>query len=251
MFLYLYCPHQKEIKMPRGKTNKEFINKTIFMELIRYKKSSIRQLGKLESITCTERTIRRSLNEGLITHKFLDQIARQLDLDPELLSGKLHKHADSIDDPILKQLYLNTLSPDQHPYYKKIYTEQIKKPIADFLSSLLSFFKISYKQLNEFPFETQYQFQYDFFEAIIPIIDKYFKTDGYGNPLNENLYLPLAQLETYYEQHEMEIYALQTLRSKFLQNLPKGYTKQQISKMSSDELIELDRMIQWESQSQS
>ena len=81
--------------------------------------------------------------------------------------------------------------------------------------------------------------------------DKYFKTDGYGNPLNENLYLPLAQLETYYEQHEMEIYAFQTLRSKFLQNLPKGYTKQQISKMSSDELIELDRMIQWESQSQS
>ena len=124
--------------MPRGKTNKEFINKTIFMELIRYKKSSIRQLGKLKSIACTERTIRRSLNEGLITHKFLDQIARHLDLDPELLSGKLHKHADSIDDPILKQLYLNTLSPDRHPYYKKIYTEQIKKPIADFLSSLLA-----------------------------------------------------------------------------------------------------------------
>ena len=123
------------------------------MELIRYKKSSIRQLGKLKSIDCTERTIRRSLNEGLITYKFLDQIARQLDLDPELLSGKLHKHADSIDDPILKQLYLNTLSPDRHPYYKKIYSEQIKKPIADFLSSLLSFFKISYKQLNEFPFE--------------------------------------------------------------------------------------------------
>ena len=243
MFLYLYCPHQKEIKMPRGKTNKEFINKSIFMELIRYKKSSIRQLGKLKSIDCTERTIRRSLNEGLITYKFLDQIARQLDLDPELLSGKLHKHADSIDDPILKQLYLNTLSPDRHPYYKKIYSEQIKKPIADFLSSLLSFFKISYKQLNEFPFETQYQFQYDFFE--------YFKTDCYGNPLNENLYLPLAQLEGYYEQHEMEIYALQTLRPKFLQNLPKGYTKQQISKMSSDELIELDRMIQWESQNQS
>ena len=57
------------------------------------------------------------------------------------------------------------------------------------------------------------------------------------------MYLPLAQLETYYEQHEMEIYALQTLRSKFLQNLPKGYTKQQISKMSSEELMGISKSI--------
>lgn len=215
------------------------------MELIHYKKSSIRQLGKNESIECTERTIRRYLNEGFITYKILDQIARQLNLDPKLLSGELHTYANSIDDPTLRKLYLNTLSPNRHPYYKKIYAKEIKNPISDFLSSLLSFFKISYDQLDALPFETKYQFQYDFFEAIIPIIDKYFKTDGYGNPLNENLYLPLFQLENYYDQHEMEVFALQKLRPKFLQNLPKGYTKQQISEMSANDLIELDCNIQW------
>ena len=64
-------------------------------------------LGKCEKIDCTERTIRRSLNEGKMSPCFLDQIAKHLDVDSRLLSGELHKQAGAYSDKFLRTIYLS------------------------------------------------------------------------------------------------------------------------------------------------
>lgn len=77
--------------MPRGKIKKSDVNKTIFMSIVYKCGSSIRKLGECEEINYTERTIRRSLNEGKMAPRLLDQIAKHLNVDTRLLSGGLHK----------------------------------------------------------------------------------------------------------------------------------------------------------------
>ena len=89
------------------------------MSIVKECGSSIIKLGKCEKIDCTERTIRRSLNEGKMTPCFLDQIAKYLDVDPRLLSGELHKQAESYDDNFLKTISLAQLKAEKHPYYKE------------------------------------------------------------------------------------------------------------------------------------
>lgn len=90
--------------MPRGTINKIQVDKTVFMTVVHECGSSIIKLGACATIDCTERTIRRSLNEGKMTPCFLDQIARHLDVDSRLLSGELHRKAESYSNDMLAPL---------------------------------------------------------------------------------------------------------------------------------------------------
>lgn len=92
--------------MPKGTINKIQVDKPVFMTIVHECGSSIIKLGACAAIDCTERTIRRSLNEGKMTPCFLDQIARYLDVDSRLLSGELHRKADSYGNDMLRSLYL-------------------------------------------------------------------------------------------------------------------------------------------------
>ena len=108
--------------MPKGKINKIPVDKAIFMTIVRECGSSIIKLGKLSEVeenACTERTIRRALNNGEMTPRFLNQIARFLDVDPRLLSGELHKRANSYSDEFLRSLYIAQLKVENYPYYRK------------------------------------------------------------------------------------------------------------------------------------
>lgn len=90
--------------MPKGTINKIQVDKPVFMTVVRECGSSIIKLGACTAIDCTERTIRRSLNEGKMTPCFLDQIARYLDVDSRLLSGELHRKAKSYSNDMLNSL---------------------------------------------------------------------------------------------------------------------------------------------------
>lgn len=226
--------------MPKGKIKKEQINKTIFMSIIKECGSSIIKLGECEEIECTERTIRRSLNEGKITSRYLDQIAKYLDIDPRLLSGELHLQVKFIHDNFLKELYLKSLKIDNFPYYRKIKTDLDNQPLKNVLERIFSIYDISYNQFEALDFEDQYQFQIDLFEAIIPVIRKHFKTDAYGNEEMPNIEKVFFDLDCYRDNHYLHLYADNVLRKKFLENIPSGLSKTKILKMSPEELIDLD-----------
>lgn len=220
--------------MPRNQIYMEKINKSFFMKVLKNKKSSIRKLGSIESVECTEKTIRRSLNQGRINPVYLEQIAEYLDVDPRYLSGEIFKGSAN---------FSKVLPPENFPYFKKIQDEQNKKPIKELLEQLFSLFDINYAQFEVLDFERQYEIQHDLFEAIIPIISKHFSEDGWGRkgiPLISRI---IFELESYRDDYYENIYADTTLRKKYQDNPPDGISRKDILSMSPEELLELDNYL--------
>ena len=231
--------------MPKGTIEKIDVNKKVFMSIIKQCKSSIIKLGECDEIECTERTIRRALNEGKMTPRFLDQIAKYLNVDSRLLSGELHTQADSYKDDFLKNLYISQLKVEKYPYYRKRKADLNKQPIEELLEKLLALFEISFSQFENMDFEAKYSLQHDLFDALIPVIRKHFDVDAYGHKDMPNLEYILVDLENYKENHYLHLYAEEVLREKFLKNPPHGISKREIRKMNADELISLDMDEQW------
>lgn len=226
--------------MPKGKIYKIPVNKAVFMSVVKKCGSSIIKLGKCEEIDCTERTIRRSLNEGQMTPCFLDQIAKHLNVDPRLLSGEFHKQAESFSDDFFRNIYLKRLTVDKNPYFQKRKSDLIKQPMRELIEQVLSLFDISISQYDAFDFESQHLFQLDLFYAIIPVVQKHFSEDAYGQKDMPNLERIIFELENYREDYYLHQYAEDVLRKNFLKDPPKGKTKADIYKMTSDDLIALD-----------
>lgn len=226
--------------MPKGTITKDPVNKKAFMSVVHACGSSIIKLGACSEIDCTERTIRRSLNEGKMTPAFLDQIARFLNVDPRLLSGALHEQAKSYSNELLRRISLAQLTPKNYPYFEKRKADLNMQPIGELLEQILVLFDVSISQFEEMDFEAQYLFQHDLLEALVPVIRKHFKTDAYGQEEMPNLEKVILDLEYYREDHDLQIYADEVLRKRFLENPPLGKTREDILAMSADELIDLD-----------
>lgn len=228
--------------MPKEKIYKDTIYKDIFKSIVKECGSSIIKLGENDKIDCTERTIRRSLKEGRMTPRYLDQIAKVLNVDARLLSGELHKQAYSYQNEILRNIYLSQLTVKNYPYYKTMKSYWLSQPIEKLLEHILSLFEISFSQFEKMDYESQYLFQYDLFEAIIPVIRKHFNEDAYGRKDMPNLEEIICQLENAHEEHQLNEYA-EKIRGEFLQHPPMGKRKSDIQKMSMNELIDLDMHI--------
>lgn len=226
--------------MPRNNIYKLPVNKTVFMAIVHECGSSIIKLGACKEIDCTERTIRRALNEGKMTPTFLDQIARYLDVDPRLLSGVLHERANSYTNELLRSISLAQLKPKNYPYFEKRKADLNQQPIGELLEQILVLFDVSFSQFEEMDFEAQYHFQHDLLEALVPVIRKHFKADAYGHEEMPNLEKVIVDLENFREDHYLQLYADNVLRTRFLENPPHGKTKEDILKMNADALIALD-----------
>lgn len=235
--------------MPKGQIYKIPVDKTVFMSIVKKCNSSIIKLGKCKDIDCTERTIRRSLNEGKMTPLYLDQIAKYLNVDSRLLSGELHKQANSYADDFLKKLYLAQLRPEKHPYYQKRKSDLTKQPISELLERTLALFEISLSQFESMDFESQYSLQHDLLDALVPVITKHFKVDAYGRKDMPNLEKVLCDLESYRDDYYLHLYAEEVLRRKFLKHPPTGFLKADICKMDPEELISLDMYNDYNNQS--
>lgn len=223
--------------MPKNEIKKDTIDKEIFMKVLAYKKLSIRKLGNVVSISCTERTIRRSLSEKKMTPNLLDRIARYLDIDPSYLSGKYHREANLVENQDLKKHLLKRLNPHDYPYFRKVQDDQRKKPIIDFFERMFSLFDISYNQFSSLEIEKQFELQHDIFESIIPVLRKYFDEDGYGQKGLPNIYKIIFDLENFIDNYYETLYADTTLRARFAKNPPHGITREEILQMSPERLI--------------
>ena len=226
--------------MPKGIIYKIQVDKPVFMAVVHECGSSIIKLGACEEIDCTERTIRRALNEGKMTPCFLGQIARHLDVDPHLLSGELHRKADSYNDEFLRSLYLAQLNAKNYPYSRKRKADLNKQPVEELLEQILALFEISFSQYEEMDFEAQYLLQHDLLDSLFPVIRKHFQVDAYGRKDMPDLEKIISDLENFRDDHYLHIYAEEILRKRFLDHPPLGKTKVEIYRMSAEELVGLD-----------
>ena len=226
--------------MPRGTIYKIPVDKSVFVSIVKECGSSIIKLGKCEKIDCTERTIRRSLNEGKMTPCFLEQIAKYLDVDPRLLSGELHKQAVSYDDDFLKTIWLAQLKAEKYPYYRKKKADLNKQPFEKMLEHILSLFDISISQFERMNFESQCLLQHDLLNALVPVIRKHFKMDVYGRKDMHDIERIIYELENFRDDHYLHLYAEEVLHKKFLELPPMGRSRADIHRMSVEELIALD-----------
>lgn len=234
--------------MPKGYVKTERVNKKVFMRVLKLKGVSIRQLDHELSIECSDKTIRRSLNNGQMRNIYIEQIAKFLDVDSRLLTGELVRKAFQTANPELKRIYMSPLTHiDDFPYFRSEQAKLRKESLNETLKRILSLFEISYEQFESKDFDAQYNFQHELLCAIFPVIYKHFETDGYGNSDKNNCYRIINDLEIYHKSIEEQKYANTVLREYFLKFVPRGYTKDIIEKMSADELIQLDVDLQIES----
>lgn len=226
--------------MPKKTIYKIPVDKVAFMSVVKECGSSIIKLGECENIDCTERTIRRSLNEGKMSPCFLDQIARYLDVDPRLLTGELHKQANFYSDDLLRTMCLAQLKAKEYPYYQKRKSDLNQQPIGELLEQILALFEISFSQFEMLDFESQYLLQHDLLDALVPVIRKHFEVDAYGRTDMPDLERIIYELESFRSDYYLHLYAEEVLRKKFLECPPHVKSKVEIRRMDVEELIKFD-----------
>lgn len=212
------------------------IDKDFFMKTLKEKKSSIRKLGKNRNVINTERTIRRALNAGKMSRGLLDSIAKELDVYPAFLSGKIYLSICSKKDDVLRHVALSSLRINNYPYFMK---EKGEYQINYFLKNVLMLYDISLTQYENFPFERKIEFLRALDTAMVPVIDHFFIQDAYGNDGLPNLQFNSIHIDQYEEEHYMNIW-LQQRKEEFISHPPKWRTSKDIEKMSLSEIQALD-----------
>lgn len=230
--------------MPKGEVDKISVNKEIFRAVLNAKGYSIRKLSDEHDI-CSDRTLRRALNARQIRAKYIDGIAKLLDVDSRFLTGEIARNDPKMSR--VKNIPLNyyLAQIDNYPYSRKELDDLQMTAIEDHLKSILSLFDFSYKQFEALDFETQYNFQHDLFDSMANVLAKYFKEDGYGNKERPALDTLILSLEGYYEDECLLRHADTTLREKFIQSPPEGYTADKLRTMTREEILDLDMYLQW------
>ena len=165
------------------------INKKHFMEVLKYKKCSIRKLGEAyDKIERTEKTIRRCLENGEMPPDLLDRIAKYLNVHPDYLAGVYNEKADKIEDAYLRKLQQSFLKPEKYPYILKSKSEI---GYTEHFEQLLAMNDISMELFNTLPAMDRILFRQQLVLAIYQVIEKHFTHDSLGNNTSKIL--------TYYE----------------------------------------------------
>lgn len=216
------------------------IDKDVFNETLREKKSSIRKLGGNDNVIKSERTIRRALDAGKMSRALLNSIAKELDVYPAFLCGEIKLSICSIKDDVLRNIALSSLKINNYPYFMK---EKDEFQINDFLKNVLMLYDISLSQYEHFPFGRKIEFLRALDTAMVPVIDHFFIQDAYGNAGLPNLQLNSVHIDQYEEEHYMNIW-LQQRKEEFISHPPKFRTSKDIEKMSLPEIQALDMELQ-------
>lgn len=226
--------------MTKKKVDYKPINKKLFMKILEKKGKSIKDLGNEVSISASDKTIRRSLNKKKSMRiEYIREISKYLNVDQRVLTGELVFKKDFIDIYPLKHLEEYPFDRDQMEALKR---ENIKETIT----RVLALFNRSYAQFENMDTEEQFNFQEALLNAIYPVVTGYFKADGYGRINDPEDEWIIHSLDSAREDYYEKLWAENTLRPSFLNNLPTGYSKRQIEKMTPDELLDLDYRLKQE-----
>lgn len=223
--------------MPKNRVETKRVNKKIFLKILKLRGLSIRKLGDVEQnlISASEKTIRRQLNEGMMRPLYIKEIAKYVNEDSRILTGELFYKFN--DDYLCEML---TKRLDEYPYFREEREAYIKEGIDKMIAIVLSIFYRDYSQFEKKDTMEQFLFQEEFFNAIWPVVKKHFDLDGFGNKNNLEEEWVFYALENAKETYIIELDADTRLRQQFLNNPPRGYTREEISKMPPSQLIDID-----------
>ena len=234
--------------MPRGDLKDTVsIDKAIFKIILKLKGYKMKNLYEIiqtldSDYICSDRTLKRSLDNGTIRSVYLNKIAKKINVDPRFLSGDIYKYNSKYSTRNINYYYRDI---DKFPYSREAYDKIRQQDIKAHLSCIFALFEISYEQFERLDFETQYNLQHDLFKTISTILGRYFKVDVLSNKEMYGLEQILIDLESYRETYYEHQYADTTLRERFSANPPDVYSRDDIKNMTPDELITLDMDIQW------
>ncbi len=161
--------------MANKEINKIPVDKPHFIEVLKSRGSSIRQLGAdpaYNEIQRTEKTIRRCLDDGEMPPDLLDRIARYLNVHPDYLSGAFQKTACIIKDEKMKQGYLQFMEHERYPYVQKAISN-IEYP--RFLEEILLMNHVTWEQFLKLGPSEKVSFQKELFLAMYEVLAKYSK----------------------------------------------------------------------------
>ena len=181
--------------MPKNEVKTVPIDKKVFMDVLNRKGKSIRKLGAICDIEMpSEKTIRRQLNKGRMREKYIESIAKYINVDKSVLTGEI------INLSIGKNFYpLNHL--DEFPYSlcecKSLYNEDHK----ELFKRILATFNRTYQQFEKLSFEGQYEFMKKCLDALYPIVINTFETDVSGIKNNIEDQRIFAELEIYKDDY--------------------------------------------------
>ncbi len=211
------------------------INKKIFMAVLKEKGKTILALDELKDENgdgiCSERTIRRALDNGIIDTRILKKLGKALDLDPRYLAGdpELYPKMYSTKEDYLAEIQF-------YPYSRKEFDNAKRQYVKEWTRQLLPRFNISFSQFDDMSIVEQNELELKIVKAIMPIIRDTFKTDAFGDNKMNTMFQDVQEWENDLDQM---YYAETVLRSQFLQNPPEGVSTEDITNMSSRELIAL------------
>lgn len=215
--------------MPKNKVEMRSINKEIFIKVLKIKESSIRKLGKESSIQITERTIRRSLNDGRMRDCNVRDIAQFLNVDPRVLTGEIFSTHGFFDFDPLEHL-------EAYPYSREEEDKYRSASIKETISRILSTFNRSYIQYEALNINEQYEFEIEVLGSMFSVIEKYFPRNLYGeeNAVEDiDLIIDLS----YERDMEKELQKADTdIRKKYMITPPEGYTSEQIKDLPREQI---------------
>lgn len=225
--------------MPKNKVETIKVDKQIFLEVIKLKGYSIRKLGAVDQnlIKATDKTIRRQLNEGRMRPEYIEEIAKYLDVDSRVLTGELINIYGRVNLYPLEHI-------DDFTYFHRQREQFREENIEYMLYCILMLFNRSFSQFEAKNYFEQYLFQKELFEAMYNIITKYFHVDGLGKTDEEEAQRIFAELDYERENHYMNLHVNNNIRPRLLDNPPIGYTKEEINRLTIDEIIQLDRALE-------
>ena len=181
--------------MANRKSERVIVDKAWFMNVLKQKKVSIRDLDRDEAqkiVDRNEKTIRRHLDSGEMPPDLLNRIGKYLNVHPDYLAGKQYRTIMKIDDEHIQEVLISQLKPEKFPYFIKEHEEVDYK---DYFKKLLLIHNISMGQFMNMPQENRLDLQKEIERAITSVIVKYFEEDGRGRKGLPDLYWMEAQME--------------------------------------------------------
>jgi len=175
--------------MPNREVKKVTINRERFAEVLKYRKCSIRELGRADSVIGrTEKTIRRCLNSGEMPPEILNGIAKYLDIHPDYITGVYDQQADRITDKYLRNMAKSRIQPERYPYILKKSNDALSDDnYNQFFKYVLTINKISTKQFLSLPIEERVIFREEIITAVLSVIKKHFEYNSLGESTSDHL----------------------------------------------------------------
>ncbi len=169
--------------------------------------------------------------------KYISVIAEYLDVDPRLLTGEIVSWDYDTQNDLWQYSFSAMLNRiEDYPFIREKMEKIQRQKTEEYITNLLGVFSISYTQFKQLSEEAHYIFLHELFGSIETVILKTFDQDCYGDKSMIMCHWPIEQLESAHDDYLLSM----SIKEEYVRKPPKGFSAEDIRKMTSWELIKFD-----------